>query len=245
MAMENRGLVLFGIVLALGFIITGGVVGRAFYRVKNLDNTISVTGSAQRVIDSDTVRWTANFNRTVGVEQLKDGSVQIKKDLDAVLNYLNKNGITKEQITINPVTVFTNSENNGYGSTGRITGYSLGQQIIIESTNVQNLTTIAQESTKLLNEGIVFSSQPLEYYYSKLDDVKIEMLGAATDNAKQRAVAIADKSGADLGSLKAASMGVFQITPINSTEVSDYGVFDTSAIKKRITAVVRTTFSVE
>jgi hypothetical protein len=164
-----------------------------------------------------------------------------------VIDYLTKNGVKKEQITINPVTVYPNYEptSNGYGSSGRVSGYNVSQQITVESNDVTNLTSIAQGSTSLLSQGIVFSSQPVEYYYSKLDDLKIEMLGAATDNAKQRAETIAEKSGADLGGLKAASMGVFQITTVNSTEVSDYGFFDTSAVKKRITAVVRTTFSVK
>lgn len=242
---ENKGLVTFGVVLALGMIITGSVASNTYFKVKTADNTINVTGSAQKVIDSDSARWSANFNRTVAADQLKDGSVQIKKDLDAVVDYLTKNGVKKEQITIYPVTVYPNYESNNYGSTGRVSGYNVGQQITVESNNVENLTSIAQGSTSLLSQGIVFSSQPVEYYYSKLDDLKIEMLGAATDNAKQRAEAISEKSGADLGGLKAASMGVFQITPVNSTDVSDYGVFDTTAIKKRITAVVRTTFSVK
>ncbi len=244
---ENKGLVAFGVVLAIGMIVTGSVVSKTYYKVKSSDNTINVTGSAQKIIESDNARWNANFNRTVGADQLKDGSVQIKKDLDAVIDYLTKNGIKKEQITINPVTVYPNYEpsSNGYGSSGRVSGYNVSQQITVESNDVTNLTSIAQGSTSLLSQGIVFSSQPVEYYYSKLDDLKIEMLGAATDNAKQRAETIAEKSGADLGGLKAASMGVFQITTVNSTEVSDYGFFDTSAIKKRITAVVRTTFSVK
>lgn len=242
---ENKGLMGFGVVLALGLVITGFVVSNAYYRVKSADNTISVTGSAQKDIVSDSARWSANFNRTVGPDQLKDGSVLIKKDLDAVVDYLTKNGLKKDQITINPVTVYPTYETSNYGSTGKVNGYNVSQQIVVESSNVENLTKIAQDSTSLLSQGIVFTSSPVEYYYSKLDDLKIEMLGAATQNSKQRAEAIAEQSDADLGGLKAASMGVFQITPVNSTEVSDYGVFDTSAIKKRITAVVRTTFSVK
>lgn len=235
---------MFGAMLALGMIITGSIVSKTYFKVKSADNTINVTGSAQKVIDSDSAQWSANFNRTVPVDQLKDGSVQIKKDLDAVVDYLTKNGIKKDQVTINPVTVFANYESTSYGSTGKVISFNVSQQIVVQSSDVQNLTTIAQNSTSLLSQGIIFSSQPVEYYYSKLDDLKIEMLGAATDNSKQRAQAIAEKSGATLGGLKAASMGVFQITPLNSTDVSDYGVFDTTAIKKRITAVVRTTFGV-
>lgn len=245
MALDNKGFLSFGVVIALGFIIGASAVGHYIYKSKTVDNAISVTGSAQKMITSDTARWSANFSRNVAGDALKNGSVQMKQDLDAVLAYLNQNGVKKDQITVNPVTVYPTFENGSYGSTGKINGYNFSQQISVDSSDVQNLTSIAQESTKLINQGIVFSSQPVEYYYSKLDDLKIEMLGVATDNAKQRAEAIAEKSGSKLGKLNAASMGVFQITAVNSTDVSDYGVFDTTAIQKRITAVVRTTFMVQ
>jgi hypothetical protein len=40
-------------------------------------------------------------------------------------------------------------------------------------------------------------------------------------------------------------MGVMQITPVNSTEVSDYGINDTSSIEKAITAIVTASFEVQ
>jgi len=40
-------------------------------------------------------------------------------------------------------------------------------------------------------------------------------------------------------------MGVFQITPVNSNEVADSGVNDTSSWEKKVTAVVSATFGIE
>ena len=45
--------------------------------------------------------------------------------------------------------------------------------------------------------------------------------------------------------MRSVRMGVFQITPRHSTEVSDYGINDTSSLEKDITAVVRVTFAVD
>jgi hypothetical protein len=42
-----------------------------------------------------------------------------------------------------------------------------------------------------------------------------------------------------------AKTGVFQITSRNSTDVSDWGIYDTSSIDKDITAVVSVTFGIE
>ena len=45
--------------------------------------------------------------------------------------------------------------------------------------------------------------------------------------------------------MRSSSLGVYQITPRNSTDVSDYGVNDTSSRLKDVTAVVSATFAVK
>jgi uncharacterized protein len=84
---------------------------------------------------------------------------------------------------------------------------------------------------------------PPMYFYTKIADLKIDMLALATKDARNRAGKIAENAGSKLGELKSAKMGVFQITPINSNEVSDYGINDTSSIEKEIMSVVNCVFS--
>jgi hypothetical protein len=60
-----------------------------------------------------------------------------------------------------------------------------------------------------------------------------------------RAGKIVESAGSNLGKLRSASMGVMQITPVNSTDVSDYGYYDTTSIEKQITAIVRASFAVQ
>ena len=71
------------------------------------------------------------------------------------------------------------------------------------------------------------------------------MLEEASKNAKERAEAIAKSTGNKVGNVKSASQGVFQVTQKNSTEVSDYGSYDTSTVDKKITAIVRASFEVK
>jgi uncharacterized protein len=87
-------------------------------------------------------------------------------------------------------------------------------------------------------------SQPPQYLFTKLDDLKVDMIGEATKNAVERGRKIAQSTGRDVGVLRSAQVGVFQITPKNSTEVSDYGLYDTTAIEKKVTAVVNANFSI-
>jgi hypothetical protein len=71
------------------------------------------------------------------------------------------------------------------------------------------------------------------------------MLAAATTDATKRAQMIAENAGSKLGSLTYADMGVMQITPLYSNEISDYGISDTTSLEKEITAVVHCTFKIK
>ncbi|HNX91632.1 MAG TPA: SIMPL domain-containing protein, partial [Candidatus Omnitrophota bacterium] len=77
-----------------------------------------------------------------------------------------------------------------------------------------------------------------QYLYTRMDDLKIEMIGKATDNARRRASVIAREGHFRLGSIADVRVGVFQITPVHSTEVDDYGINDTTSINKEVKSVV-------
>ena len=225
------------------------IVGGTFYKVKSLSDLISVTGSAQKSITSDVVKWQASFSRNVGADALKQGNTQIKGDLEAVRKFLKDNGVEEKDTTIFPVSinpVYEQTEGKYYyGGGGVISGYNLIQNIRVESNEVQKITELANNTGPLIDQGVLFSSQPLEYYYSKVAELKVEMLSEATKDARARAEKIAESAGSKLGSIRAASMGVMQITPVNSTEISDYGYYDTSSIEKQINAIVKASFSLK
>jgi hypothetical protein len=225
------------------------IVGGTFYKVKSLSDLISVTGSAQKSITSDVVKWQASFSRNVGANALKQGNDQIKNDLGAVLKFLKDNGVEEKNITVFPVSINpTYEQSEGkyyYGGGGVVVGYNLVQNIRVESEDVQKITDLANDTGPLIDQGVLFSSQPLEYYYSKVADLKVEMLAEATKDARARAEKIAESAGSSLGGIRAASMGVMQITPVNSTEISDYGYYDTSSIEKQINAIVKASFSLK
>ena len=73
----------------------------------------------------------------------------------------------------------------------------------------------------------------------------IEMLARATENARQRAENMAKATGNRIGFMRSAKMGVFQITPVTSTDVSDWGVNDTTSFDKKVMAVVTVSFAIE
>lgn len=91
----------------------------------------------------------------------------------------------------------------------------------------------------------MLDSAPARYLYTKLADLKVNMLAEATKDATSRAQQIAGNSGASLGPVREARMGVMQINPIHSNSVSDSGNNDTSSYEKEITAVVSAKFALK
>jgi hypothetical protein len=115
----------------------------------------------------------------------------------------------------------------------------------IRSTDVDGITRISREATELINQGIALESMAPEYLYTKIQEAKVEMLAAAARDAKLRAEQIAEATESEIGAVRAARMGVLQITPAYSVEVSDYGINDTSSLEKDITAVVSMEFEID
>jgi hypothetical protein len=256
---ENKKyLVPFGIILGISLIIVSIIIGYVIYYTKTYDNTvITVTGVATKEIKSDVVDWQSNFLENIGpaTTDLKKGSTDMENNLNIILSYFALNGVATSEITIDPLNVnpvyqtqngIMSGKSYGGEISGTLTGYSLTQNILIESDNVDEITKLAQNAPKdLINKGIIFSSQNPAYYIknSTLDSLRQQMLKDALSDAKIRAQAISEGVGGTVGNLRSSSIGVTQITPVNSTEISDYGTYDTTSIQKLLTYLVHTTFT--
>ena len=155
-------------------------------------------------------------------------------------------GMDKKDIKFAPVSSYQiyKKLNNGYDS-NELEGYRLSQQIEVASKNVEAITQIAQDTYKLIDKNVELSSNYVEYYVSNLNELKIKMLAEATKDAKQRAKSMVESTGGKIGTMNSAKMGVFQIVAKDSTDVSDYGIYNTSAKDKKINAVVNATFTIK
>lgn len=233
-----------GVALAIGLVLSALIFGWFFEKSRKGDEVITVTGSARKRIKSDLVVWSAGV--TYQAPTLADAYRQLSESVPRVKQYLVGKGIPENEITISSISTQTlrKTDENGQ-ETSEISGYSLRQQLEVRSTDVDKIAQIAREATELINQGILIESNPPQYHYTKLGDLKIEMLGEAARDAKTRAERIAASTGNSIGTVRTAKMGVMQITAADSNEVSDAGISDTSSIEKDITAVVNIGFAVE
>lgn len=153
--------------------------------------------------------------------------------------------IKQEEIIVSPVYTETLYRKNEKGNdTNEIEAYVLSQGIEAASGEVDKVSEVSRQSTELLEKGIEFVSRQPEYFYTKLAELKLEMLAQASADAKKRAEQIVRAAGNKIGLMRSARMGVFQITPANSVEISDYGMNDTTSLEKKVTAVVHAEFAI-
>lgn len=215
----------------------------AVSRVKAAQQTITVTGSAKKQIRSDLVIWRAWIAHQSG--DMRSAYADLRASMATVRAYLQEKGVPADQIVETSIQTYALHPMSDSGmETSEIVGYRLQQGVEIRSSDVDGITRISREATELIDQGIALESMQPEYLYTKIQEVKVEMLAAAARDAKLRAEQIADATGNEIGSVRSARMGVLQITPANSVEVSDYGMNDTSSLDKDITAVVSMEFEI-
>ena len=233
-----------GVALAVGIVLASLIFGWFFASSRKGDDAITVTGSAKRRISSDLVVWSAGVSYQA--PQLADAYRQLAESVPRIKEYLISKGISESQMTVSSIASVAQKRRDSDGNeTSEIIGYSLSQQIEVRTSDVQKISQVSREATELINQGILIESKAPQYYYTQIGDLKIEMLGEAAKDAKERASRIASSTGNSIGSVRSAKMGVLQITAADSTDVSDYGVYDTSTIEKDMTAVVNVSFAVD
>lgn len=229
-------------------IITVALIGsRAFLDRYKSSEIIYVTGLGSEDFVSDLIVWQGSFSRKSTL--LKDAYKEIDSDMNEIKSYLINKGISEEEIVFSSVNI-NREYDYYYDDNGRsrsvFSGYNLTQNVQIESKNVDMIESISREVTELINAGIEFYSYPPSYYYTKLAELKLEMIAKATDDARRRAEKIAENSGSEIGSLKSATMGVFQIIAQNSSE--DYswgGTYNTTSKRKTATITMRLQFKIK
>lgn len=245
--MENLNknfMIPFGIIMGSALIVAAIIIGGTFYRIRSLDNTLSVTGSAKTSVVSDTVKWNSQFTRATRVTNLDAGYKQMASDLAKVKAFMSTQGIPDEAITISAVSFY---ENYNYGNQVSYNDkeYILTQNITVNSNEVDKITQIAKNIDGIINQGVIFQTNSLEYFVSNLPELRVSLLSEAVKDAEQRAESLASASGKGVGKLKSASSGVVQVLSPNSTEVADYGSYDTSQINKEVMVTVKASFTLK
>jgi hypothetical protein len=212
------------------------------------DDTVSVIGLGEESFDSDLIVWRASFSRRS--MELKDAYAQLNADIRKVKSYLKSRGISDDEMVFEAADI-SKEWSNIYDDEGNIRqtifdGYSLIQSVKVSSKKVNVVEQTSRQVSELIDAGIELNSDAPEYYYTKLAQLKLKMIEAATKDAHERAAKIAENGGGSLGKLMFADMGVFQITAENSSEEYEWGgSFNTSSRRKTASVTIRLKYKID
>jgi hypothetical protein len=245
--------------LAIAGVWIGHIFAATIHDARHTHDTIVITGSARKPISSNLVQWSLSVEGTASTPIA--AAQRLQRESAAVVAFLRGAGISAQailpqvvqsEVVVSPINKLDQVLIKKLGPARAAvalratrTTYHVSQGFQVSTRRIDVVVAAASGVGKLLERGIQVSAEPLAYISTNLEQAKLEALEAATAEARRRAEILVNGLGGKLGPMRASSLGVYQITPRNSTEVSDYGVNDTSSRLKDVTAVVSATFAVE
>ncbi|MBA3454914.1 MAG: SIMPL domain-containing protein [Deltaproteobacteria bacterium] len=225
-------------------------------KIKPEKRTINVVGSAKKRIVSDLIEWEAVLearapDRTAAYKLLREHTEQ-------TVAFLEKQGIKRAEIQPQSATfeqefdvteefkVFPGAKEATRVEKRTPKGFVTRVTVFVRSTDVQIVEKASREVTSLLEQGVSIASGAPAYYYTRLGELKVEMLAAAGKDTRSRADNILKSTGgANIKRLIDANMGIININPANSTETSHEGNNDHSSYEKDIITIVRAEYELE
>lgn len=242
------------LVLAVAIVASSALFAGAFryYVHSRYDTrTIKVTGSATRRVHSDRAMWSGQIS--ANAESLDAAYRELERSTAAVRGFLSAQGARPEEIRIFAVqsrevtTTFYQRDEHGQvlSEESRIVGFDLSRTVVVTSNDMARVERIAQGVTDLLQQGVAVHSEPVEYLFSGLARLKLQLIRAATEDARRRAENVARASGASLGAIEVGDVGVVQVNAANETQTSWDGVNDRTSPDKDAMVTVRTSFRLE
>jgi hypothetical protein len=236
------------VIIAAALIVAVVILGASYTYKYRAQDTVTVTGLGETDFTSDLIVW-RGYISTESYD-VETGYSTLEASKRKVLEFITSRAIPSEAVDFGFVNV--NKEYEGiYSSDGRytgqrFTGYSLRQEFVVESADLDAVEAVLREISSLIAEGVQMDLMEPAYYYSRLDDLKLDVIERATDDARQRAERIAGQAGSKIGKLKNARTGVFQITGNNTDEeLTAGGNFNTASRNKKARITVRLEYRVK
>jgi len=238
-------LVIFGLTLPVSVVISTQLARRSFENVRLREQTINVRGFAEQAVTSDVGQWSGQI--TVRNKELAEAYKTLDEHRTRTLELLESvGGFKKTDVGMGTVGIDQEYTKDEKGNrTNTIEYYVLRQTLFVQSSSVATIEKVSREVGTLIRFGIELDAYAPRFLFSGLEAMKLEMIAAASSNARERATRLIASGGGKLGGLRSASQGVFQITPPLSTDVSDSGQSDTTSVSKVVKAVVSCEFAIQ
>ena len=239
-----KALIPFGFLLALSLVISTYLVTDVMRDIRMSHQIIKVRGYAETQVESDLAIWSITVKARN--RNMAEAYAVLAAHREKVLDFLKKNGVEAQEVNDFSVHVSERKKRTEKGyATNEIEAFELSRKIEIKSRDVQNISKVSTAVAALLGEGIDLQAGMPSYYYTRVNELKSQLLVEATKDARERARTLAEGSGVKLGPLRAARQGVFSVRSADSSSISEESSDDVSSISKKVTAVVTVDYAMQ
>jgi len=203
--------VIAALVLGIGVAVGGWLAGIGIGEARRIDHYVTVKGVAERNVDADLALWPIRF--VVTGNELSVVQAESQRQAERVLEFLTAAGVPHDAVEVQGVDV-TDVLAQAYRSGPTESRFIIAQTLMVRSTDVAGIEATSQRVSALIDAGVVLSSESGAgpyYLFTRLNDVKPEMIAEATRRAREGAEQFAADSGSRVGGIRRASQGLFQI----------------------------------
>jgi hypothetical protein len=237
-----------GLLLALGMSGAAFILGVQAKKIASAQQSVSVKGLAEKAVQADSAEWTVTVLLTA--PDFSQALVKLRAERPVLDAFLIEHGLDKSSWQegaelITPHMVDVPLPNGGIRSEQN--GFDAKQSLVITSTDLAKVTSANKDILSAQASGKPFSADAPLYLVSHLEAIKMSLISAATENARNRAQEFVKQDGVKVGVMRSASQGAFYILPPGGTsEGDDYGgVYDKTTINKLAKVVVTIVYSIE
>ncbi len=236
---NNKFYAIGALFLAVGMSVGGYFIGNMMYKSKVATNIATVRGLAERDVKANIASWSVNFEASGDTAAVAYETANASKA--KVVAFLKEAGFADAEVTPNALTVNKREDRD---NTGRITAtsYVIYGSVVVRAEDVDKVAAATQKVGDLVGQGVLLTSSYPQYFYTKLNDVKPEMLGEATRNARTAAEQFAKDANAKVGAINSAGQGAFTLSP---RDAGENGGDESGSMFKKVRVVTTISFYLE
>jgi hypothetical protein len=233
---KSSNILLAALLVSLGISSAGYFISQTLYKSKVALNTAEVKGLAERRVEADTAYWTIQYTVSGSDKsEIKQLYSESESDQGKIIDLLKRSGFTDEEIRPGIINYIKNEfrdENQKLVEEKHL----LVGQIDVQTSQVRLVSQVRAKVNALIAQGLDVTNNAPAYHFTKLNDIKPDMLKEATKNARLAANEFATNAGVTVGGIRSARQGGFTIRDVGQ----NYG--DTNKIEKDVRVVTNVTF---
>src|SRR5688572_16269844 len=217
-------------ILALGLVAGGYLLGDGLTRAYAAERSVTVRGLAEKDVMADLATWTIAYSASAG--DMASAQASVDRDTAAIRAFFTELGFPEDALQPTGVNVSSYTQ-DGY------TTFTVRQRMTLRSTDIARAQRAVRRQFDLVRRGVLLEEgSGMAFTFTKLNDIKPELIAAATKDARAAAEQFAKDSDTSVGGIKQATQGYFEITGRDGDEGGGWGVADTPFKRVRVVTTI-------